>query len=237
MINTDYADKAAFSPPCFHDHVALLAVEPYLAGSFVITLRIFAETMTNAVLARCTGTYGHSQRVGVLSYTAALGLGLDRKQADYYYIAGLLHDIGKIGLSDALLEKMLRQECFSYAESLDVREHCRLGAQMIEPISRRMNTLDRLDLIIMHHHEFYDGSGYPSGIKGVRIPLGARIIGCADALASRIEQRCSLDEALSGLSKESQEKHDPYVALAIQKYVAKADVCLKEIRNQQNHAF
>lgn len=235
MFQTVASQRVVDAQPKITDKLHASAVETHLAGSFVVTLKILAETMVSAVLAKCTGTYGHSQRVGILSYIAALGLDLDRKQADYYYIAGLLHDIGKIGLSDSLLDRVRRQEELSPEESLEARQHCRLGAQMIDPISKRMLTHEKLDAIIMHHHELYDGSGYPGGLKGTRIPLGARIVGCADALALRIEKRCSVEESLAGLSRESHEKYDPYILMALQKYTAKAEVCLRGIRERQGN--
>lgn len=233
MLRTAYADRITPPPSCFQDHVALSAVDEHLASSFVVNLRVFADTMVNAVLAKCTSTYGHSQRVGVLSYTAALGLGLKKKQADYYYIAGLLHDIGKIGLSDSILTKMKVHESFSDDEQAEIRRHPSIGAQVIEPLDRTMSSCDSLCSIIMHHHELYDGSGYPGGLRATQIPLGARMVGCADALTLRIETGESLSDALEYLVSRESRKYDPKVIAAIEKYRLKAEICLQEIGNRR----
>src|SRR5690606_4748785 len=89
-------------------------------------------------------------------------------------IAGILHDIGKIGISDLILNKVgkLTDEEFEI-----VKSHTTIGAQMVRPIG----FLQGISLIIKHHHERYGGGGYPEGISGTDIPLGARIMAVADA--------------------------------------------------------
>lgn len=229
MLATSLTNRIIPPPSRYQDPVVLSAVEEHIAGCFVVNLRVFAETMVNAVLAKCTRTHGHSQRVGVISYTAAHGLGLKKKQADYYYIAGLLHDIGKIGLSDALLAKMKCDEPFSPEEEAAVRRHPQIGAQVIDPLDRTMDSCDSLSSIILHHHELYDGSGYPGGLRGSQIPLGARIVGCADALTVRIERGDTLSDALEHLAMRQSGKYDPKVIAAVEQHRSKAEVCLKEI--------
>lgn len=229
MLASSHPGKIIPPPSRYQDPVALSAVEEHIAGCFVVNLRIFAETMVNAVLAKCSRTHGHSQRVGIISYTAAHGLGLKKKQADYYYIAGLLHDIGKIGLSDALLAKMKSGGSLSPEEESAVRRHPQIGAQVIDPLDRTMDSCDSLSSIIMHHHELYDGSGYPGGLRGSRIPLGARIVGCADALTVRMENGDTLSDALEHIVMREHGKYDPKVIAAIEQYRSKAEVCLREI--------
>lgn len=92
-----------------------------------------------------------------------------------------------------------------------------------------MDSCDSLSSIIMHHHELYDGSGYPGGLRGSRIPLGARIVGCADALTVRMENGDTLSDALEHIVMREHGKYDPKVIAAIEQYRSKAEVCLREI--------
>lgn len=233
MLRTVCSGTIIPSPASFPAQVAVSAVEEHLAGSLVLTLRIFAETMVNALFAKCASTYRHSQRVAVISFTAAHGLGLKKKQADYYFIAGLLHDIGTIGLPDVLLGKMKQCDRLTSEEEIAMRQHMHIGAQVIAPVDRIMSTRDTLGSIIMHHHECYDGTGYPGRLRGSRIPFGARIVGCADALAIRLEKGDSFAEALEFITARDARKYDPQVVCAIQKYRSKAELCLKEISRRR----
>ena len=119
-------------------------------------------------------TRGHSQRVGDLGRTFALHLGLSDAAADRVRIAGLLHDIGKIAVPESLLHK---RGPLTREEFLRVIDHPTIGEEMVRPLL----TLSGMLPIIRHHHERYDGRGYPDGLRGDAIPHEVRLLSIVDA--------------------------------------------------------
>jgi putative two-component system response regulator len=119
-------------------------------------------------------TRGHSQRVGDLARTFTLFLGLDNAAGDRVRIAGLLHDIGKIAVPESLLNK---QGPLTREEFLRVIDHPVIGEEMVRPL----NTLAAILRMIRHHHERYDGRGYPDGLRGDAIPYEVRLLSIVDA--------------------------------------------------------
>lgn len=116
----------------------------------------------------------HARRVAGLARKVALGLGLDMNQAQEIFIGGLLHDIGKVALKDDILRNSPRN--LDPRQRQDYQEHPGTGAAILEGIDR----LEAVAGIISHHHERYDGSGFPNGLAGAQIPLGARIVQAAN---------------------------------------------------------
>ncbi len=152
-------------------------------------------------------TYGHSRSVA--KYAVALGkaLGLSRRTQERLRICGLLHDIGKIGLSDSIVRK---SGSLDEAEWEMMRRHSALGATIIS------HTPELADCApaIRHHHEWQDGSGYPDGLRGEDIPLGARIIAIVDAYDTMTTPRAyrqtlSPQEALEELRRCATTQFDP----------------------------
>jgi putative two-component system response regulator len=119
-------------------------------------------------------TRGHSQRVGDLGRSFALHLGLGDDAADRIRVAGLLHDIGKIAVPESLLHK---QGPLTREEFLRVIDHPTIGEEMVRPLL----TLSAMLPIIRHHHERYDGRGYPDGLRGEAIPHEVRLLSIVDA--------------------------------------------------------
>jgi putative two-component system response regulator len=119
-------------------------------------------------------TRGHSQRVGDLARTFALHLGMTNEVADRVRVAGLLHDIGKIAVPETLLNK---EGPLSRDEFLRVIDHPVIGEEMVRPLT----TLQSVLVLIRHHHERYDGRGYPDGLKGDAIPHEVRLLSIVDA--------------------------------------------------------
>jgi PAS domain S-box-containing protein/putative nucleotidyltransferase with HDIG domain len=139
-------------------------------------------SFANAIDAKSPWTKGHSERVS--NYVSVLGeaIGLDRKSLERLRMAALLHDIGKIGTYDYLLEK---DEKLSEEEYEVVKRHPVESARILRPIGKFRDLLD----IVKYHHEHYDGSGYPDGLKGDDIPLMSRILCLADSYDSMIADR------------------------------------------------
>src|SRR5213082_738866 len=146
------------------------------------------EALVNALEAKDPYMRGHSARIADLSATIAHQLGLPEEQVEQVRIAGRLHDIGKIGTREAVLNKdgPLTPDEFEH-----VKQHVVIGSQILAPLAH-------LGIIIggvRHHHERWDGTGYPDGLRGETIPLAARIIGAGevyDALSSVVARRRTL---------------------------------------------
>ena len=124
--------------------------------------------------ARDPSTYGHSKRVATISELIGKAVGLKGDELVKLHAAALLHDIGKIGVPDSILTKPQKP---AKHEWKIIRQHSAEGARIIGYVRE----LSELANIVRHHHEWYDGTGYPDGLKGKDIPLGARIVSIADA--------------------------------------------------------
>jgi putative nucleotidyltransferase with HDIG domain len=141
------------------------------------TRRMFLDiivALAGAVDAKDAYTHSHTVRVATIALRLARPLGLDAADRESLLLAALLHDVGKIGNPDAILKKPGRLDP---AEAAVMREHPALGAGMLRHIRSLKDALPG----IRHHHEHWDGSGYPDGLAGTAIPLSARIILVADA--------------------------------------------------------
>lgn len=131
------------------------------------------EALVNALEAKDQYLRGHSARVADLAALVAAELGLDDEQVEALRRAGRLHDIGKIGISEAVLQK---QGPLTPEEFAQVKEHVTIGSQILSPLTH----LGDVIAVVRHHHEHWDGAGYPDGLKGEQIPLGARILGAVE---------------------------------------------------------
>lgn len=119
-------------------------------------------------------TRNHSQRVSSHSVALAEALGMTHAEIEEIRLAALLHDIGKVGITEAILNKNGPLDPDEWDQ---MKQHVDYGATILE----KVKGMDRIRAMVRHHHEFFDGSGYPDALTGENIPLGARIIGLADA--------------------------------------------------------
>ena len=138
--------------------------------------------LANAIEAKDPYTRGHSERVGAWSRRIAARLGLPPADVETVGQAGLLHDIGKIGVPEPILRK---QGALDASEWTVMRRHPVTGSQIVAPFEH----LAGAAVFIRHHHERRDGSGYPDGLTGDAIPLGARIVAVADAFSAMTTDR------------------------------------------------
>jgi putative nucleotidyltransferase with HDIG domain len=132
------------------------------------------RALINAVDAKDTYTCGHSDRVALIATRLAEELGLDAESREQLYVAGLLHDIGKIGVPDEVLQKPGKLAEHEFAQ---IKQHPEHGCSILQ-------NLDHFSYVVptvRHHHERYDGNGYPQGLAEQEIPLAARIVAVADA--------------------------------------------------------
>jgi putative nucleotidyltransferase with HDIG domain len=131
-------------------------------------------SLAQALEARDFGTFGHCKRVSHYAGLIADELGFDAEAKRYLEIGALLHDVGKIGINDLIL---LKPDKLDTDEWQNLKRHPEKGVEILKPLKYLEPALPG----ILHHHENYDGSGYPAGLKGEEIPLMARIITVADA--------------------------------------------------------
>jgi len=141
-----------------------------------------ALTLSTAIEARNLETGEHCRQLGILSERMAAVLGLDERQQMTIRIGGYLHDIGKIGIADAVLLKPGR---LTESEMAEMRRHSEIGAAILEV----HDAMSEIAQIVRHHHERWDGRGYPDALVGKAIPLGGRIIAVADAFNAMISDR------------------------------------------------
>jgi HD-GYP domain-containing protein (c-di-GMP phosphodiesterase class II) len=140
------------------------------------------RALTSAIDAKDPYTHGHSERVARVAVCIGEQMGLSKDQLDTVYLGGLLHDIGKIGIDDQVLNKPgpLTPEEFEH-----IKKHPRLGYDIL----RGVRQLQKILPIVLHHHESWDGTGYPHGLPGDATPLLARITAVADAFDAMSSDR------------------------------------------------
>ncbi len=149
-----------------------------LEEAYVSTVRVVAA----AIDARDSYTHGHSTRVSELAVALARELGMKGQELDDIEIACLFHDVGKIKITDAILHKAGKLDADEWAE---MQKHPEYGAQIL----RKAPSLRRFIPAVRHHHEWYDGTGYPDGLSGEKIPREAAIISLADAYDAMTSDR------------------------------------------------
>jgi len=129
--------------------------------------------LANVIEAKDKYTDGHTRRVGIISRKLGERLGLNEEKLNYLEIAGMIHDIGKVGVPESILNKPGK---LTNEEYEIIKKHSEIGETILKPLNSLKAYLDP----IRHHHEKLNGSGYPDGLKGVDISIETRIIGVAD---------------------------------------------------------
>ena len=174
--------------------------------------RLFEQTATSlvtAIDAKDEYSHGHSVRVAEYSEKIAKTLGWSEEECNKVYYAALLHDVGKINISDAILNKPGKLD----GEERDIiKTHTTNGAQILKDFSSVPHIVEGA----RYHHERYDGKGYPEGLSGEQIPLVARIIGVADAFDAMNSDRCyrkayPMEKIVKELKEGAGKQFDPEV--------------------------
>ena len=175
-----------------------------------------AENLIRVVDAKDEYTGAHSERVAVLVEAIARELGLDDDHVEQLKLAGRLHDLGKIAVPDRVLQK---PGALTPHEERQLAHHPQLGASLLDGMDIRP-----VDVWIKHHHEHWDGSGYPHGLAGEEIPFGSRLILVADAYDAITTDRSyreatSTEEAISELRRNAGIQFDPKVVAALEAHL------------------
>ena len=178
-----------------------------------------AETLINAMEAKDLYLRGHSQRVAELAEQLAEEMELDETLREDLRVAGRLHDVGKIGIREAILNKpgRLTPEEFEH-----VKRHVQIGLDILAPLVHLKTPLNYVE----HHHEHWNGAGYPHGLAGEEIPLGARILCAADTFDALTSKRAYRDPmepmaALEHLKVDVGKQFDPGVYDALVRVVTR----------------
>lgn len=209
------------------DGSAISSVDLKLCDSLASSLAIFLENtmlyddmhgmfmgtlhaLTNAIDAKDSYTHGHSERVAQLSQQLAASVGMDQHEVERVYVAGLLHDVGKIGVPEQVLCKpgKLTDQEFDL-----IKTHPEIGARILSDI-RQMD-----DVIpgVLYHHERWDGRGYPFGLKAQQTPIMGRLIGLADSFDAMSSTRTyrsamELSQVLAEIERCAGSQFDPDLA-------------------------
>jgi diguanylate cyclase (GGDEF)-like protein len=197
----------------YRPDVVELAELKRLAGAQDRAARLrAAANLANAVDARDVYSGNHSQRVAELAVRLAARIGLSREEIELTQLAGSLHDLGKLALPENLLRKPAP---LTEPEWSVLKEHASLGSRMLESLG-----IGSVAEWVLHHHERWDGTGYPDGLAGTEIPLGARILFVADAFDAMTSgglygKACSPNDALSELVLCAGTQFDPSVVEAL----------------------
>jgi putative two-component system response regulator len=168
------------------------------------------KSLAFALEARDEYTSGHSERVTEFSIAIAEELGMPQDIIQKIRLAGMVHDIGKIGVKETILNK---PEPLTKEEYIHVQSHCETGSRILLPIVDDDEILD----IVIHHHERFDGRGYPDGLSGEQTSLGARIVAVADAFDAMTSTRpyrdaLSIGDAINEIEKNKGTQFDPQIA-------------------------
>jgi putative nucleotidyltransferase with HDIG domain len=209
------ADNALYRAKKLGRNQTCLSSDVVKAGSNIISTELEAQPKALSIIyalaatvdAKDSYTYGHSRKVSEYVVKLSEALNMPPEKVNTMRAAGLLHDIGKVGVPDSILTK---KSALTGAEWNPIRQHPDLGVEILKHVIDLVNCLPA----IRHHHEHFNGHGYPMGLSGEKIPFEARMLSIADAYDAMTSPRpyraqLSLKEALEELKRGSGTQFDP----------------------------
>jgi diguanylate cyclase (GGDEF)-like protein len=202
------------------DVVELAELKRLAAGPDKAARYRAAASLAKAVDARDTYTGSHSERVSDLAARVASRIGLDPEHVELTRLAGSLHDLGKLAIPEEILRKA---GALTDSERLVLERHPQIGFRMLDSLG-----VEPVADLVLHHHERWDGAGYPDGLSGEQIPLGARIIFVTDAYDAMTSDRVyraarSADAALKELRRCAGTQFDPGIVAAFTEEIGAAE--------------
>lgn len=185
-----------------------------LEDPIYLALQRYTKALAVALGLRDLYTRLHSERVVELSLALGVRMGLTAQELGILKIGATFHDIGKIGIPDRIL---LKPSKLDEEESIEMQKHAELGGMIVA--ATELEGSAEAAIIVRHHHEYWNGAGYPEGLAGEEIPLASRIIGVADSYDAMSTRRAyhgakSHAEILAIMESETGAKHDPQVMAA-----------------------
>jgi diguanylate cyclase (GGDEF)-like protein len=194
------------------DHAGSVLHNGRLRGELRTSYLATVGMLADAIAAKDPFVGGHSEEVATYVGAVAGRLGLESRRTEELVFGSLLHDLGKIGISERIL---LKPERLTPEERAVIELHPRIGYRLVS----RIPALDTLATAVLHHHERWDGTGYPARLSGEQIPLEARIVGVADAFSAMTSdrpysRRRTIDEACAELEHCAGSQFDPSVVEA-----------------------
>lgn len=179
------------------------------------TNKDLCASLVNAIEAKDKYTLGHSERVADYSVQIAKKLNLSAEDIEDIRVAGMLHDVGKIGISDDILNKTSR---LTNSEFEEVKKHPAIGSWILNTLDLSESTMNAIN----YHHERFDGKGYPLGLKGKELSLSTQIVSLSDAYDAMTSDRpyrkaMTHEEAISELKKCSNTQFNPELVALIER--------------------
>lgn len=207
-----YTEKELDFISATSDQIAITLDRTQLLGRIKELNYESVRALVEAIEIRDPYTRGHSNQVADLAVMLAKALGFKGKELSLIAFAGLLHDIGKIAVPESILQK---DDTLTPEEWKTIKKHPYHSAKILEPV----NNLKQVKDWILHHHERWDGCGYPNHIKGIEIPLQARILAVCDTYSAMIEDRpyrkgLKLEQIKQEIKRVAGTQLDPVVAQA-----------------------
>ena len=200
--------SAALSVSVLSLYVSRVYLPAKMKSAYLKSITVLAA----AVETKDSGTVGHAQRVASTTKAVARALGMSGKELERIEYAALLRDIGKANVPHAILNK---SQPLTGEEWAVVKSHSTLGAEMVGAVPFLADCAN----LVLHHHEYWDGTGYPSGLKGEEIPLGSRILAVTSDYDAMISDRpyhnsdpLKPQDALEVILDGAGAKYDPMVA-------------------------
>jgi len=199
----------------------------------LITIHQLIDSVISILDARDPYTYEHSERVAYFSERIAIKMNLDSRSIALIHFAAHLHDIGKVGVPDYVLNK---QGKLTNEEYNLMKSHPRIGYNIVKNIE----VIKEISPLILYHHERWDGNGYPEGLKGNDIPLGARIIALVDSFDAMTSTRTyknkmTVDEAFDELQRVSGTQLSPEVVDCFFSMRDEVENMLSDVNKKMNH--
>ncbi len=228
----DCGELAEIAPSFGTFEAGLVSAAASIMSSHARNLELFnaQESLTigvvraiiNAIVAKVPYTFGHSDRVAVFAKKIAARLTLSDDECERIYMAGLLHDVGKIGIPDSILSKPAK---LTDEEFTIVKKHPEIGYNILAHLTQLSYVLPG----VLHHHEAVNGTGYPAGLAGEAIPLHGRILAVADAYDAMTSDRpyragMSSEKAESIMRAESGKTWDPDIVVALLECLANGEI-------------
>ncbi|MBI5155437.1 HD-GYP domain-containing protein, partial [Candidatus Poribacteria bacterium] len=216
----------------FANQAAIAIDNSQLSDTLQESYHQMMQALVRTIEAKDEYTMGHTQRVKKYSIGIATEMGFDAERLQKLGVAAELHDIGKIGIKEGIINKPGR---LTDEEYRDIKNHVEVGVRILKPIAY----LNEIVPWVRGHHERWDGTGYPDGLKGEDCPLEGRVLAMADAFDAMTSQRSynkplTFVEALARIREASGKHFDPQIVEACARYLERLETETREASGEED---